>query len=375
MKIALVSNTSWYLKNFRLGLIRQLRSRNHQIVIIAPEDDSTRVLQDAGGIFLPIKLTSKSRNVINEIVFLWRFALILKREKPSIAFFFTVKPNIYGGLLARLMDVRYVATITGLGTVFINENFTTRIVECLYRFALNGAEQVFFQNNSDKKLFENRGLIRVDKGLTIPGSGVDTKIFSYSAPVQKLETDEFVFLMIARMIRDKGVVEYCRASKQVKDRFPKIECRLIGAVDIDNTTAIPKAELEQLVAESNVNFLSESDNIGKSIADSDCIVLPSYREGLSRVLLEAGAIGRPAITTDVPGCRDIIGHNTTGFLCRPRDTEDLIQKMIKMVQTPARIREDMGRAARDKIVGEFEARIVEAHYLAMVASADEPLAN
>ena len=368
MKIALVANTSRYLENFRGGLIRRLLDLQHEVLFLAPEDEATSRLQDIGGHWRRLRFSSKSQNPLGDLLLLWQLGRIFHKEAPDLVFLFTIKPNIYGGLACQLLRCVYIPTITGLGTAFIHQSLTTRLVEVLYRISMRSARQVFFQNASDRSLFETRRLVSHSRGTILPGSGVDTRAF-FHVPLEKRVGNNFVFLMIARLLRDKGVVEYFQAAEEVRRVLPTVRCLLLGSLETDNPTAITRTELENLLGLGAVEYLGTSNRIHEQISNSDCVVLPSYREGLSRVLLEAGAVGRPAITTNVPGCRDVIVHKETGLICRPKDSTDLALKMIELVSTPKTVREDMGRLARAKVEQEFDSRLVEAHYVQVAQTA------
>ena len=242
------------------------------------------------------------------------------------------------------------------------------MAEVLYRLGLGGSSTVFFQNADDRALFLDRGLVRAEQTVLLPGSGLDAAHYD-PAPWPRPTDGQFRFLLVARLIRDKGVFEFVEAARAVKARHPQARFQLLGFVDVDNRTAISRAELDAWVREGLVEYLGAADDVRPHLAAADCVVLPSYREGLSRVLLEAGAMERPAIATDVPGCRDVIQHGRTGLLCRVRDSANLAEAMERIMAMPAAERAAMGEAARQRVARDFSEATVIAAYRQAIARA------
>jgi glycosyltransferase involved in cell wall biosynthesis len=227
---------------------------------------------------------------------------------------------------------------------------------------------VFFQNHDDRAEFVARGLVDPGQVEVLPGSGLDAAHYD-PARWPRANDGTFRFLMVARLIRDKGVSEFVEAARIVRARYPYARFALLGFLDVDNATAISRAEMASWVAEGVVEYCGAADDVRPFLGNADCVVLPSYREGLSRVLLEAGAMARPAIATDVPGCRDVIVPGKTGLLCKVRDPESLAARMIELLETPAEARAAMGRAARAHIAENFDENSVIAAYRAALARA------
>jgi glycosyltransferase involved in cell wall biosynthesis len=371
MKILLISNTAWSLFNFRSGLILGLMAAGHEVVAIAPTDEYAERLSTLGCRYVPMPMDNQGTHPGRDLLLLWRFYRLLRRERPGAVLGYTVKPNVYGSLAAHALDIPVVNNIAGLGVVFIKQGWLTRLVRVLYGLALARSRRVFFQNDDDRRMFVEGGLVNQAQSARLPGSGVDLKRFSLS-PSPALEgrgeqVGQVRFLLIARMLWDKGVGEYVEAARSVKQRFPDAEFCLLGFLDVRNPAAISNEQMAEWVAEGVVKYLGVTDDVRPQIAAADCVVLPSfYREGVPRTLLEAAAMGRPIITTDAVGCREVVDDGVNGFLCQPRDAVDLAEKMERfMALTPVQCAE-MGRRGREKMEREFDERFVIDRYLEVV---------
>jgi glycosyltransferase involved in cell wall biosynthesis len=364
MKVVICLNTAWNLLNFRAGLIRALVAQGHEVVAVAPYDHYAPGLAALGCRFVPLPMDNQGTHPGRDVVLLWRFWQLLRRERPDVFLGYTVKPNVYGSLAAGFLGIPVINNIAGLGAVFIKDGWLVRLVRGLYRVALHRSSKVFFQNDDDRQLFIAGGLVNRRTTELLPGSGIDLVRFSVPvAPSSGAAPRAFRFLLIARMLHDKGVVEYVEAARALSQRWPQLQCCLLGFVDVQNPAAISKAEMDAWVAEGSVRYLGVSDDVRVEIAAADCIVLPSYREGTPRTLLEAAAMGRPIITTDAVGCREVVDDGQNGFLCNVRDSADLAKKMESMLQLSAGERQEMGRKGREKMEREFDEAIVIQKYL------------
>lgn len=369
MKVLIALNTSWNLVNFRGGLIRALVDAGHEVIAVAPQDEYSIRLAALGCRHVPLSMDNKGTNPGRDLLLLWRFYRLLKRERPAAFLGYTVKPNVYGSLAAHALGIPVINNIAGLGAVFIADTWLTILVRGLYRLALSRSARVFFQNEDDRHLFVGGGLVRREVTDRVPGSGVDLEYFSATTPLAS--GHRVRFLLIARMLWDKGVGEYVEAARMVKTRVASAEFFLLGFLDVQNPAAIPRETVRTWVEEGAVSYLGVSDDVRPHIADADCVVLPSYREGTSRTLLEAAAMARPLITTDAVGCREVVDDGINGFLCRPRDAADLAAKMERMIALPPSERVAMGQRGRDKIEREFDEKIVVEKYLAAIAEIAE----
>lgn len=367
-RVLISINAAWNVVNFRAGLVRALVADGHEVIAAVPNDGALAAVEALGARVAVLPMTSASTSVTGDLALLWRYVRLIRRERPDVYLGWTIKPNTYGALAARLAGVPRIANVSGLGTAFIRETWLTRVAEMLYRLGLGGAATVFFQNHDDRAEFVARRLVAPECVEVLPGSGIDTAHYD-PAPWPRAEDGTFRFLMVARLIRDKGVTEFVEAARIVRARHPEARFALLGFLDVDNATAISRAELEGWVAEGVVEYLGAAEDVRPFLGNADCVVLPSYREGLSRVLLEAGAMARPAIATDVPGCRDVIVPGETGLLCAVRDAQSLAERMIGMIALPPDTRAAMGRGARAHIAERFAENHVISAYRAALARA------
>jgi glycosyltransferase involved in cell wall biosynthesis len=367
MKIIICLNTAWNLVNFRAGLIRALIAAGHEVVAVAPDDKYSARLNALGCRFVPLHMENGGTNPVQDALLTWQFVRLFAHERPNLYLCYTVKPNVYGSLAAHMLRIPVINNIAGLGAVFIKGGWLVRVVRWLYRTALKRSAKVFFQNNDDRQLFISGGLVRAEVTELLPGSGIDLRRFIPAViPAVHDGNSKFRFLLIARMLRDKGVGEYVAAAKLLRARWPLAEFCLLGFVDVQNPAAISRAQMDAWVAEGVVTYLGVSDDVRAQIAVADCVVLPSYREGTPRTLLEAAAMARPIITTDAVGCREVVDDGVNGYLCKVRDAGDLAEKMERMLSLSPAQRSKMGSQGRAKMVAEFDEQIVINKYLAAI---------
>jgi glycosyltransferase involved in cell wall biosynthesis len=288
---------------------------------------------------------------------------------------FTIKPNIYGTLAARLAGVPSINNVSGLGTVFLIENLVSKVARGLYRLAFRFPHKVFFQNNDDRELFIRYGLIRPARTGLVPGSGVDLARFRPQPASEKAAAAPFIFLMVARVLYEKGIVEYFAAARQVRAALGpgQVRFQLLGALDEAGGVGVPRATFEQWLAEGLIDYLGTSDDVAAHLHRADCVVLPSYREGTPKTLLEAAACGKPLITTDVPGCRETVQNGYNGYLCQVRSAPDLADKLLAVAQLPPARLAAMGAASRQLAETKFDEQLVLREYLQAVADAGHQL--
>ena len=357
----LSANTSWYIFNFRSRLIEELVARGYSVTVLSPADGYVPRIKALGAEHRHIQLNSDGTNPLSEVLLLARFIWHMAVGRPDLLLSFTPKPNIYGSLAAAVLGVPVIVTINGLGRAFTVQSFITSAAKMLYRFALRHPARIYFQNGDDRDLFISEGLVTPERAERIPGSGVDIERFS---PMPRPEKrDKCVFLLVARLLWDKGIGEYVEAARLLKRDFPDAEFCLLGFDGVQNPSAIPRETVDRWVSEGIVRYLGATDDVRQYYACADCVVLPSYREGVPRVLLEAASMALPVITTDVPGCRDVVEDGVTGLVCRPRDTQDLMAKMKQFLLMSPPERAAMGRAGRKRVVTRFDERIVIDQYL------------
>lgn len=366
LRIAMVANTAWYIANFRLRLAQALRAEGYEVIVIAPPDKHVDRIKSAGFRFIPLLMDNKGSNPIRDLGLFFKLLALLRRERPAVYLGYTVKPNVYGGLACRFLSIPSVHNVAGLGMPFIKSNWLTRVVEVLYRAGLRRASMVFFQNREDLGQFTLGRLVPIERVDLLPGSGVDIEKFSPDLSI--VHNDHpFRFLLSGRLLWDKGVGEFVEAARKLRDKGVETEFQLLGFLDVQNRTAISRRDVEAWEQEGIVRYLGTADDVRPFIGKSDCVVLPSYyREGVPRSLLEAASMAKPIITTDSVGCRDVVEDGVTGYLCRVRDSTDLADKMMRMLDLSEKHRINMGRLGREKMMREFDERIVIEKYLKVI---------
>ena len=364
-KIAIISNLSWNLYNFRLSLMVAMRDAGFEVIAIAPYDRYSQKIIDAGFEFHDIKMNAQGINPIEDLKTTYDLYKLFKKISPDILCQYTIKPNIYGSFIANILNIKTINNIAGLGTLFIKEGFITKIAKFLYKTSQAQADRVFFQNREDFNFFIDKGIVSAEKCDILPGSGVDTNRFK---PIYREESQQIRFLLIARMIWEKGIGEYVEAARAIKKKYPNAEFCLLGFLDVENPGAITQKEVDEWVAEGIINYLGVSDRVDLVIQSADCVVLPSYyREGTPKALLESGSSAKPIITTDSVGCRDVVDDGVNGFLCEPRSAKDLTLKIEMFLALSHEEKLEMGRKSREKIKKEFDEKIVINKYLELLS--------
>ena len=366
-KIAIVANSTWNIFNFRLSLIKELKQAGYRVIVIAPVDQYIHYLNDSyftKHIALR-RLKAQKRGLLADIRLTMELYRIYRREKPDLVFHFTVKPNIYGSLAARMAGVRSVPTVTGLGFPFINRSLSNKLIRPLYRIAFKNLQKVLFHNKDDMELFIREQTIRPSQGEVIDGSGVD---MSYFSPRRSDHSNRFIFLFVGRLLRDKGIVEFVQAARQVQRIAKQAECWIVGELNTGNPSKVSKYEVLGWVSEKVVRYFGHARDIRNYIAQSDVLVLPSYREGMPRSVLEAMSMGKPVITTDVAGCRETVEEGVNGMLVPARDADALAEAMVRMYQMGKDQLEQMGEASKILVEKRFDVQLINVHYLRLVQS-------
>lgn len=361
MHILVSANAAWNIWNFRRPLIEALLAEGHSVTVLSPRDESVTALQDLGCAFQHLDMDVKGINPLKDYALMRRFGGVFRKLQPDVILSFTIKNNIFGAFPAKAAGIPFVPNVTGLGTAFLSGALLKRIAVQLYRAAFRNLDVIFFQNPDDRDLFLAHRLATKDQAQLLPGSGIDLSRFT---PKPLPSTDETVtFLMIARLLKDKGVVEFADAAREVKAAFPKAQFQLLGPLDAQNRTAVAAQTVQDWQNEGILTHLGATDDVRPFIAAADCVVLPSYREGAPRTLIEAAAMGRPLIATDVPGCRAVVDHNQTGFLCEVRNATSLAAACHNIIALSNPERSAMGQAGRAKIEKEYDQAIVVKSYL------------
>ncbi len=380
-KIIIAVNSTFNLINHRVGLINGLLNEGYKVLAISPIDEFASRLKELDCQHVPLQIDRKGTDIGRDLLLFWRYRILMKQHKPDIFLGFTAKPNIYGSLAAQSLGIPVINNISGLGTVFgamsttLYGRFLSHLVRILYRFALLRSKKIFFQNKDDCREFFEKGVVKDHLTDLLPGSGVDLDRFTYTPITANQlslkannEKKKTRFLLISRMLWDKGVGEYVEAAKLLTRRYPRTEFCMIGFLDFQNPEAISEAQINEWISEGIVQYLGVINDIRPEIIKADCVVLPSlFREGTPRSLLEAAAMGRPIITTNSIGCRETVDDGVSGYLCIPSDSVDLSKKMERLIQLNDTQRYEMGRCGRKKMETQFDEQIVVQKYLEVIS--------
>lgn len=362
-RVVLAINSAWNIANFRAGLIRGLQQDGWEVVAVAPPDEHVARVEALGCRFVPIAMAAGGTDPLQD----WRlyrdFKRILAAEAPAAFLGFTIKPNVFGGLAAQRLGIPVINNIAGLGTAFIRQNWLTQVARLLYRHSLRRSHRVLFQNEDDRRYFVETGLVDEDRTQRVPGSGVDLERFAFQPlPPVWARDPRLRLLFIGRVLRDKGVVELVEAARLLQQRRVPVRLQILGFCDTHNPTAISLDQLAQWQSEGLIEYLGSTDDVRPHIEQAHAVVLPSYREGVPRTLLEAAAMGRPLIATDAIGCKDAVDPGINGLLARVRDAADLAERIEQFVDLPQATRQDWGLASRAKMEREFDEQLVVQTY-------------
>lgn len=345
-KILILTNHSYMLYRFRLELIQELM-KNHEVILSMPfvghEDD----FKALGIRCIETNVDRRGINPKTDWKLFSTYRKLLKDEQPDMVITYSIKPNIYGGIACRMVGIPYCANVQGLGTAFQRKGLA-QFVTVLYKLALSKAKTVFFENEANAAEFRKRKIISAEKETVLPGAGINLNAYPY---IPYPENDAFHFLYLGRIMKEKGMDELFIAMRQLHEQYgSKVILDLVGFYDDDYY----KEQVDRLVTDGIAVFHGFQTDPLPYYAAADCVVLPSYHEGMSNVLLEAAAVGRPIITSDIPGCREAVSDKETGFLCKAKDSVELYEQMCRMMDTTFAARQSMGLAAHEKIAREFD---------------------
>lgn len=367
-KIAVIENGLLSTYTMREGLMQRLLKEGYDVTILTHTNNFVSQVEKTG--LKVINIGSGNLNPIKVSKYIFQLYSALRQLKPDVCLTFSIRPAIWGNFITRVLQIPTVTNITGVGPLFTSKNLAYRVARSIYRYALKKTKKVFFQNFDDMHLFIKNKFVSQEIAERIPGSGVDFHKFSPQISKEK-DSEIFIFLFIGRLIKDKGIFEFVEAARIINKKYPSVLFNVIGPFWHQNlkSNTISKSELRNWIEEGIIDYEGEKKDVRKYIAKADCIVLPSYREGTSNILLEAASMEKPAITADVTGCREIVEDNITGFLCKVRDSKDLADKMEKMLLLSPEERSAMGQKARQKIIKEYDKEIVLCAYLKAIEGA------
>ena len=345
-KILIVTNHSYMLYRFRLELIQELM-KTHEVVLSMPfvghEDD----FKALGIRCIKTEVDRRGINPGTDLKLFSVYRKLLKNEQPDAVITYSIKPNIYCGIACRMAGIPYCANVQGLGTAFQRKGLA-QFVTVLYKLALSKAKTVFFENEANAAEFRKRKIIAAEKETILPGAGINLDAYPY---MPYPENDAIHFLYLGRIMKEKGMDELFAAMRRLHEKYgSKVILDLVGFYDDDYY----KEQVDRLVADGIALFHGFQTDPLPYYAATDCVVLPSYHEGMSNVLLEAAAVGRPIITSDIPGCREALDNEITGLLCKVKDADSLYEQLGRMADASFAERQAMGQAAHEKMVRKFD---------------------
>lgn len=355
-KVLILANNDVGLYNFRKELISELIKQKHEVFISLPYGKKVGELQKLGCRFIETKLDRRGTNPLNDGKLFMQYTNILSKVRPDVVLTYTVKPNLYGGIACRLKGIPYICNVTGLGSGFLNKGLIQTIIKSLSKISFTKAQCVMVQNSADMEMLKRYKMVKENSKL-IPGSGVNLK--EYEVLPYPKEEIPIQFNFIARIMKDKGIDEYLEAAKVIKTKYPNVIFNVIGPLEQEYY----KPVLKKYVDDKVIIYHGYQSNIKLFIDKSHCTINPSYTEGMSNVLLESAACGRPVIASDIPGCKEIINEEVNGYTFEVKNTSDLIVKIEKFIQLPHQNRVKMGRRSRKKVEEQFNREIIVKEYL------------
>tara|TARA_Y100001980_G_C14538926_1_gene316245 strand:+ start:896 stop:2002 length:1107 start_codon:yes stop_codon:yes gene_type:complete len=361
MKIIFSANSYVHLYKLRLEVIKRLISEGHEIIAVSGNDKYKKKIEDEGIKCLSINISPNSTNVISDFKLLIDYITTYRKIKPDIIFHSTIKPNIYGSIASRILKIKTVNNISGLGTIFFKNNFTQKIVKFLYRISQKKVEKILFQNNEDLEFFLINNFCKKNQVLRIPGSGVNTSFYKKSKNIKSKNL--FSFAYIGRPVREKGVIEYIDSAKLFSNSFTGVEFKILGGFDERNSSEVTKNQLlKKIEGYSTIKIEGYQEDIREIYNRIDCLVLPSYREGLSNVIMEACSMEIPVIASNVPGCNELITNDQNGFLFEEKNVQSTFNAMTKIYNLSEKRRLQMGYNGRKKMINNYDIEIIKKIY-------------
>ena len=357
----LIGNTSWGMYRFRADLIKHFVSQNFRVVVVAPFDQYSSLLTDLGSEVVSLKVDRKGTNPISDIFYTIKLTKIILSNKPDVVLSYTIKPVLYGTLAAWITGVpQRIGITTGLGNTFNSNNLINKITKILYKVCLRFSTQVWFLNSDDQEIFLVNKLVAKQKAFVLPGEGVDVHEYRPREEIPKKMT----FTLISRMLWDKGVGLFVEAAHEVKKKFPEATFLVVGPVDTDNPEGIPREQLEKWNNEGVIQYLGPTDDVRSVLLKTSCLVHPTYyKEGLPRVLMEASSMGIPSITTDIPGCRDVVVNGFNGLLVPPKDFQALALAMVKFIELDPHESDQLSANGVRRVTENFSSELITSVYM------------
>jgi len=361
-KILILANNAGGLYNFRFELIEKLIEENYEVYFSLPEsadNEKVKLIIKAGAKHIQTYINRRGINPVEDFKLINEYKRIIRDVNPDVVLTYTIKPNIYGSYAAKRLNKKVIMNITGIGTALMYSKLKP-VIRKLYKIAAGHSIKVFFQNTANRELFLENNMVKQDKTILLPGSGVNLNKFT---PMPKEDAnDPIIFLFIGRVMKEKGIDEYLEAAESLTERYSNIEFQIVGSFE--------EAEYKERILNNEnkrITFLGRSNDVRNEIKEVDCIVNPSYHEGMSNVLLEGAAMGKPLIASNIPGCKEIVEDGHNGYLFEVKSTASLRNKLIQFVELRNEERKVMGRNSRNKVEAEFDRNIVINKYIGLLA--------
>lgn len=350
-KILILANLDVGLYKFRKALIKELLDQGNEVYISLPKGMLVEKMEEMGCHFIETPVDRRGINPVTDLKLMMRYFKMISKVKPDLVITYTIKPNIYGGMIARLKKVPYAINITGLGTAFQNENMIKKLVVFLYKLACKKAKVIFFENAENKKVLLKNHILKEQQACLLKGAGID--LDEYSMTPYQQESRNIRFLFIGRVMKEKGVEELFKAAKNIKKIYPEASFDIVGPMEDDY-----KERIHSLTKNGIIYYYGYQEDVKPFIKKSDCFVLPSYHEGMANTLLECASMGRPLITSRIHGCMEAVREGENGYLVEVGNARDLEEKMRKFIELSYEEKKKMGEMSRKVMVEEFDKRDV-----------------
>lgn len=341
-KILILANNDIGLYKFRKELIQDLISSGNQIFISLPSGEKVQSLIDMGCKFYDTDVDRRGLNPINDIKLLIRYLKIISVTKPDLVITYTVKPNIYGGIISRILSVSYAINITGLGTSFQNDGLLKKLIVNLYKIACKKAKVVFFENQENQRIFINNQIVSEEITCKLDGAGVNLEEYKFSEYPEDKGIIRFLF--IGRVMKEKGVDELFEVATRIKKKYKNIVFDIVGPLEEDYKNTISELQRHNII-----NYYGYQSDVKPFVENTNCFILPSYHEGMANTLLECASMGRPLIASNIPGCKEAVLDGESGYLINVKDSKDLYSKVIDFINLPNATKKNMGEASRNYI--------------------------
>lgn len=361
MKILILANNDGGLYQFRKEILESLIRNHHEVICCVPDEEGfIEKIKGIGCKWIDVSMNRRSINPISDAKLLLYYRKLIRHERPDVVLAYTIKPNVYGGIICRINHTPFFPNITGLGTTIENGGLLAAISLTLYRIGLKKANCVFFQNSQNMNLFQKKRIVGENTCL-IPGSGVN--VDNHKLEDYPLQDTLFRFLFVGRVMKDKGIEELLQTINLLGKDGEAVFLDVVGECDEDYSELLSRSERQ-----GTIKYHGLQSNVHQFYTNAHCVVLPSYHEGMANVMLEAASTGRPVITCNIPGCMETFDEGKTGFGCMPKDVNSLKNAMKRMIDTPWETRKQMGLAGREKVKREFDRKIIINSYLEHISS-------